>query len=240
MESNFGRTEYKYYLPFHRRAHFLADLRKFTTPDQHATGRNLSYEVVSIYFDNLELKSYHEKLSGDPRKVKLRVRFYPPLDNTGSVNIELKYKMLDNTIKKRTKIAYESFLDTLQSDFAKLDFDGQDPVISSLACLIRADTFYPFIRVDYRRSAFYARNDHNVRITIDSEVLCNRWLGGMNIMPHIPVLPAGVEVLEIKSPNYFPFWLTYIIQKYALSRAAISKYALSVQNLAVNSSLFVK
>ena len=241
MEDIHARIEYKYYLPLPIKSFFLVDLKKFTKADQYAIGKELSYKVVSIYFDNLDIKSYHDKLSGAAQRVKLRLRYYPTTsDSLSQVNIEVKYKILDNVVKKKTRISYQLFLNILQSNFSKFDFDDSDPVISSILRLIRVNKFYPFVRIDYLRSAFYATNDQYVRITIDSNVVCNRFSGDMHLKPHIPVLPAGMEILEIKSPNYFPFWLSYIIKKYSLSRTAVSKYMLSVQNLAVNNTLFIK
>jgi len=88
--------------------------------------------------------------------------------------------------------------------------------------------------------ALFAKTDQAVRITIDSDVLCDRFQGNIDFTPGIPVLPLHKNILEIKTPGYFPDWLRYIIKKYRLKRESISKYALSVQSMAVNSSMAIK
>lgn len=116
----------------------------------------------------------------------------------------------------------------------------KDPVLLHFFESKKVNNLQPFIRIDYTRKAFLATNDQDVRITFDYNVKCCRFNGNLKTEPHIPVLPPDLGVLEIKTPNYFPFWLSFIIKKYSLKRTAISKYALGVQNLALNSSLIVE
>ena len=121
-----------------------------------------------------------------------------------------------------------------------LPLDNSDPVISHVAQLIRVGCFHFFVIINYKRMALFAKTDQAVRITIDSDVFCDRFQGDIDITPNISVLPMHKNILEIKTPGYFPDWLRYIIKKYGLKREAISKYALSVQSLAVNSSMAIK
>ena len=118
--------------------------------------------------------------------------------------------------------------------------NNSDPIISHVAKLTKVGCFHLFIIVNYRRIALFSKIDQAVRITIDSDVFCDRFQGNIDVTPNISVFPMHKNILEIKTPGYFPDWLRYIIKKYGLKREAISKYALSVQSLAVNSSMAIK
>ena len=85
----------------------------------------------------------------------------------------------------------------------------------------------------------FSKTDRNVRITLDRNIRCQRLVGKDHFNSSIHVGSPANVILEIKSPGYFPYWLAHIIKKYSLRRQAISKYALAVQDLAVNSSLSV-
>ncbi len=232
-----ARIEYKYYLPVDVRSYFLADLRPFTRQDSHALAKG-HYPIASIYFDTVELNAYHDKLAGALDRFKCRLRFYPPLEENSYVKAELKYKISDKIVKDASRVSYQGFLDLLQSRSRR--HAGDCPVMRRIHHLIQTYKFYPFMRIDYNRKAFFGSTDSGVRITIDSNIFCNRFSGNPTMQPHIPVLPPGLDVLEIKSRGYLPVWLTYLIKKYSLTRSAISKYSLGAQNLARNSSFFLK
>jgi hypothetical protein len=77
-----------------------------------------------------------------------------------------------------------------------------------------------------------------VRLTVDSEVRCGRFNGDLAASPTtLPVFPPLTTLLEVKTPGYFPFWLTGLVRRLDLTRCAISKYAASLQAVARNSSL---
>ncbi|MFH1459864.1 MAG: polyphosphate polymerase domain-containing protein [Candidatus Omnitrophota bacterium] len=235
-----SRIEYKYYLPQHERANFINDLKKFTKKDKYGQGEDSVYQISSVYFETLGLKSYFDKLKGESDRLKLRVRFYRPLNVTGPIKVELKYRRLDKVIKKTILMSYECVQNLLKSDFNSSQLDDTDPLISYFIKLRKAEHYYPFIRIDYSRNAFFAKNDDGIRVTIDAKTYCSRFFGDIQIKPHIPVLSEEVQILELKCQDYIPFWFVYLIKKYSLQQSSISKYLLSAQKQACNSSLFLK
>ena len=237
---NKGRVEYKYFLPENIKSAFFQDLKLFMRPDRHAKAKDSSYQVSSIYFDNMQLKSYHEKVEGQPHRAKLRVRFYPDSGNVELFNIELKIKRYDRIIKKKNVLSRKDLCLLTGSLNDTTFLEANDPVSRYILKLVSFDRFLPFLRIDYKRHAFFSLNDDKIRVTIDSDIFCGRFYPGINAGPTLPVLPRGVEILEIKTPDYFPFWLTFLMKKYSLNLSAISKYALSVQNMAANNTFYFK
>lgn len=230
------RSEFKYFIPLSIRPFLLDDLSKFTTYDDFSAKKNGSYDVASIYFENWAMQAYHEKIGGQQNRVKLRFRFYPPFNEGDLINMELKIKDGMAGCKKRMKVCLKNFQEVCKFGISELitqatEIEGGQPFL-----LKRMASYRPFIRIDYRRTALVSYSDPNIRITLDQDIFCGRNNGDLENQPNIRFLPAETSILEIKSPFYFPFWLTTLIKKYSLSRSAISKYAFSTQKLAFNST----
>ena len=210
----------------------------FVELDKHVTKQNRFYPVYSLYFEDFGLSSYHDKLAGQINRLKMRLRFYDLDTSSGLIKTELKYKFSDLYLKRQSALDHNLFQKLINKKIFPLD-TIKNPETKRFLMIAKYNNFRPFIRIDYERQALYAKNDKNVRITFDKNVKCSRVTTG-NLKPfNIRVLPLGTIILEIKTPNYFPYWLTYIIKKYNLKRVAISKYTLAVQNLATNSSLCI-
>lgn len=234
-----ARIEYKYYLPAYLECEFVANLLLFSSPDRHS-GQGKGYEIASVYYDNFGLQSYHDKMAGASKRTKLRLRFYPPLLSEGTLNVELKHKLFDRIIKEKGGVLLKDLALLFEGSQNGNGLESKDPVLSTLSRMVLIENYYPFIRIDYSRRAFVDRHDSNVRMTVDSNIFCQRFMGDLRGRPDIPVLPTELLIFEIKSPDYMPFWLTVLLQKYGLERKAISKYALAVQNLAVNETAFLR
>jgi SPX domain protein involved in polyphosphate accumulation len=221
------REEYKYYIPRSVYSHLMNDLGMFTKMDDNVKAKDGKYHVTSIYFDSIGLKSYFDKIEGQSKREKLRLRHYPS-DIKGPLNVELKCKRGNKCIKKKVRVNRDEWQKILQGKYVGIDlFKGINHI-------------HPFIRIDYKRKALFAKNDRKIRITVDYNVKCRRFIKGTSSKSYISALKPGAIILEIKTPNYFPFWLTAIIKKYSLNRSAISKYTLAVQSVATNSCLCVK
>ncbi|OGK26601.1 hypothetical protein A3C28_03795 [Candidatus Roizmanbacteria bacterium RIFCSPHIGHO2_02_FULL_39_9] len=230
------KTEYKYFIPRAISSFILANLKNFIISDPYS-GEGGSYRVSSVYLETLNMTSYLDKLNGLSKRLKLRVRWYPSgthLFNT----LELKYKIYDKLVKKRFPVDTNTLKKILLNDHEQTGKDCSDG-IQKFILLKKANAMYPFIRIDYIRRAYVGKVDKNVRITFDQDIRCCRYVDFQSL-PTIPSLPSRSVIMEIKSHGYFPTWLTYIIKKYGLQRAAISKYVSSVQRLAYNSSLLIK
>jgi len=231
------RIEYKYFVPVQLKSQVLLDIQKFTALDPYSNNPLESYRVVSLYFEGRELKSYFDKIEGHAKKFKVRLRYYPDFGDTEKANLEIKYKLFDKCYKEKIAINVSYLLGLETNSFAGLGEGQLDPTLENFLDLKKRHNLVPFIRVDYRRKALFSFSDKNLRITYDSEINCIRFKGQDSWNANIPVIPRELGVLEIKSPGYFPWWLSRIIKKYSLSRSAISKYGYGVQSLAMNSTL---
>jgi len=216
----------------------MQDLKMFTTFDSHLSTKQLYYPVSSIYFENAKLQAYVTKIDGLAKRYKLRIRSYYSQEHVVHM-LEIKYKLYDKCLKERMMInpaCKEKLILGKQLNSLEL---LNNPVLEHAVRYQYLSQLVPFIQIDYNRKALFGIRDKQIRITIDFDIKCVRYHVHTNVKPYIPVL-SGAVILEIKTRGYFPYWLTCLVHKYGLKRAAISKYVLSVQRIAMNSSLCVQ
>ena len=234
-----SRIEYKYLIPDRIRSSVLTDLLQFMHVDQHGNLPDRSYKVASIYFEDHALTSYHEKIEGRPYRKKFRVRFYPQLTGSGG-NLEVKCKLIDKGFKVKVALSETAIGNLLNGDINECLEEIKDSSLELVLAEMKANGLKPFVRIDYRRVAMFSKTDSSVRVTLDSDIKASRVMENQRILPYIPIVPRGLEVLEVKSDSLFPFYLCRLVRKYSLKRFAVSKYAFAVQNIGLNSAMSLK
>ncbi len=229
-----GRTEYKYYIPSYHRTELVNDIIHYCDLDPHGSQSNGEYAISSIYFDDWKWSAYHEKIEGQSSRKKLRLRVYEDVDQE-FVHLEIKSKLVDATGKWRFEVPANWVADLLSNKVPEtfLDYSDDRSFRASLMS-IRSNLVKPTVQIDYTRQAFYSRTDSQLRVTLDSNILCRRSCQDDGAAPWLPTIPSHLSVLEIKTPGYFPDYLCQMVAKFGLTRRAISKYALSVQSMGCN------
>ena len=79
--------------------------------------------------------------------------------------------------------------------------------------------------ISYDRKAYFGRDDQELRLTLDSNILWRETELSLKQLPggH-PLLDSGVSLLEIKTPNAIPIWLAEILAENHLFKTCFSKY----------------
>ena len=95
-----SRIEYKYGIQLNDYLRIKRDISYFSVLDHNADKQKTSYEIMSVYYDNHNLISYHDKIGGQEKKFKVRLRIYP--NGTGITNgkLEIKEKIKDRIFKQ--------------------------------------------------------------------------------------------------------------------------------------------
>ena len=206
MSINPTRIEYKYFVYKKIRPYILNDLLQFMHFDRHENLPDHSYKVASVYFEDHGLISYHEKLEGQPYRKKIRVRFYPQSNLAGG-NLEIKYKKLDQGFKSRIALSESVMKNLLNGNIDESLKELEDPFLERVMVELKTNGFKPFIKIDYNRVALQSKTDTSVRVTLDSDVRCARFLRNQTVHTHISGVPRGMESVEIKSGRFFPYYL---------------------------------
>lgn len=231
----FNRLEVKYLVDRTTRTALARDLAAFMRPDVHA-GTDGCYQVRSLYFDTPNYAAYHEKLSGQAVRHKLRVRAYgeDPM-RSALVRLEVKSRYL-SYVRKIT-------LDVSREDYCEIACALQRRTLPPPGLLednknsrefFRVQRQYnmqPVILIEYRRQAFERMEINRTRVNFDDQLVASRNLDLLGSMSGARrMLEYGHAIFEIKVDNTMPYWLHMLISKYDLQNEAISKYCYAVRS----------
>ncbi|MFO7849814.1 MAG: polyphosphate polymerase domain-containing protein [Spirochaetia bacterium] len=217
-----SRFERKYILDLETYYRVRNAITPFTKRDRFSQAAGGSYLVRSIYYDTRDYRAWYEKEDGNFGRIKLRIRAYTDSkEECEKVSVELKTKQ-GNPMKK-----YSTFVDF--SEYEHFVRTGgwpnhQDEIVNEFERLRRVRQLTPVCLVQYRREGFTSRDRSSVRITMDHNVVSTR---ASSLFPDKPMLrphrPKRV-ILEIKTRDGEPAWVTELIKKQMLKLNANSKY----------------
>lgn len=223
----FNRFEFKYLVSERQAEALIRDLEPYTTPDPHAPSER-GYPVYSLYWDSPDLVFFWEKIDGQKYRRKLRFRLYEGSDDAF---VEIKQR-IDQTVQKRRTCLARAEVHALFGQGAidaTLEHQATDPVVQEALILCRRHLLEPKLAVSYRRRAFFARHEQDLRITLDTRLQYDA--RALDVRERFEtgkyMLPADRAVLEIKFNHCVPLWLTKLVGKHELVSRRFSKYARS-------------
>jgi SPX domain protein involved in polyphosphate accumulation len=221
----FNRFEFKYVVDERQAEALIRDLEPYTTPDPHSPTER-GYPVYSLYWDSPDLVFFWEKIDGQKFRRKLRFRLYEGSDDAF---VEIKQR-IDQTVQKRRTLLSRADAAAL---FGRGAIDAErehavaDPVLHEALILCRRHLLEPKLAVSYRRRAFFARYEHDLRITFDTRLQYDA--RALDVRERFEtgkyLLPADRAVLEIKFNGNVPLWLSKLVGKHELMSRRFSKYA---------------
>ena len=222
MNNGLFRHEFKYLITQSQVDVIKMRMSGVMKPDTH-TGENGVYNICSLYFDDYYNRCYYENLSGvDPRE-KYRIRIYN--HDTSRISLECKRKERGKTLKTSCIIT-EDECKQLMSGNVNL-CSNTSPVFMKFQNEIRLRGMRPVIVVEYERIP-YVYSVGNVRVTLDTNLSSSSDIDGFlnNDMSRRPVMPAGMQLLEVKYNELLPDFIYKALQIDNLTQTAFSKYFL--------------
>lgn len=234
------RYEKKYLVPYYLldelRARFIIFVRPDIYTEEDMYGKH-QYTVRSIYFDSLDLKNYHDKVSGIKNRVKLRVRGYNDLEPKELVVLEVKKKMGDRILKHRAMVPYSHLEEILTTGniepylVLRKDQTYEKAVDESSRFFFHlySKNQQPSCLITYEREAFHGKLNPGVRVTFDKNIRSkvNPVLSQLYRNDNFRLVFKNHFILEVK---YFeddmPAWIKTIIHEFRLRTEALSKYVL--------------
>jgi len=217
-----GRHELKHYINATDYALLRARLRIVAKPDENAV-EDGGYKIRSLYFDNYADKAIMDKLSGQSRREKFRLRYYN--DDLSFIRLEKKSKANRLAYKESAAITEEQCAALLAGNYDCIKLPDT-PLMMELYTKIRYQNLRPRNIVDYHREAYIYRAG-NVRVTFDSHIkTSNSVIGFLN--PKLVTIPAASAIImEIKYDGFLPDIMRDILQIASRNQAEFSKYVVA-------------
>lgn len=187
--------------------------------DPHALGG--SYQVRSLYFDNLADKALREKLESVNHREKFRLRFYN--GDLSLLVLEKKTKTNGLCGKAQTPLTVEEARALLEGRHQELG--ACSPLLGELRRKMGSQGLRPKAIVEYTREPFLY-GPGNVRVTLDYNIRTALSPAGF-LDPGCVTLPAADApvILEVKWDAFLPDLVRDLVQLPGTRTSAFSKYA---------------
>lgn len=218
------RHEFKYLVTEAQMEILKVRLMSLMKIDSHV-GEKGNYFIESLYFDDLNNRCYYENENGVSPREKFRIRIYN--HNADRISLECKRKENDKILKSSCLLNREQF-EFLAYHRGERKMDELPALAKKLQLLKLKSMMEPKVIVAYERIPYVYR-DGNVRVTLDRNITSSDQVDKF-LTPCLrrrPLLPVGVQLLEVKYDEYLPDPIYRALQLERLQRTTFSKYYLS-------------
>ena len=159
----FKRSEIKYMIDEDIFRKLMEVMKKYMIAD--AYGRST---VCSLYFDTPDYLLIRRSLDHPMYKEKLRLRSYGVANESTKVFVEIK--------KKYDSIVYKRRIAMKESEAQRYLLHHEKVMSCQISdeidyCMDHYEGLAPAVMLSYEREAYYAKDDHEFRITFDRIIL---------------------------------------------------------------------
>ncbi len=189
------------------------------------------YLISNIYYDTNDDHLIRESLQKPIYKEKIRLRSYGPKTDDDFVFLEIKKKFDGLVNKRRTKLTLGEAKDFIKYGKIEIKDYMNVQVVNELKYLLQMYKLEPKVYLSYERLAYFAKEDNDLRITIDTNIRTERnniSLNEMNIGNVL--LEEGQYLMEIKSAKAMPMWLVKTLSDNEIFATSFSKYGTEYKN----------
>lgn len=224
----FKRSEIKYMIDEDIFRKLMEVMKKYMIADDY--GRST---VCSLYFDTPDYLLIRRSLDHPMYKEKLRLRSYGVANESTKVFVEIK-KKYDSIVYKRRIAMKESEAQRYLLHHEKV-MSGQ---ISDEIdyCMDHYKGLAPAVMLSYEREAYYAKDDHEFRITFDRNILWRDY--DLSLCKGIygnPILKEDQVLMEIKTAGAIPLWMVEFLSENKIYKTSFSKYGTAYRTIKENS-----
>ncbi|HLS99902.1 MAG TPA: polyphosphate polymerase domain-containing protein [Acholeplasma sp.] len=240
METVFLRYEKKYVLSKIERDNLIAGFlaNGFTFDTYSPNGKH--YAVYTVYYDTSNFEVIRQSQTRLSYKEKLRVRFYEyPLNNDSTLFVELKKKLSGQGNKRRLALTLDQVTNLFNGKELSFDDYTQNQIYKEIKYYLTRYTVKPFTFVKYSRLALI-HEQTGIRITFDDEIHYAH-LKSLDKKSLFFELPQSKDliVMEIKSLNNYPLWLSNLLTKEKVYAKNFSKYRNTYETLHEGGMIYV-
>ncbi len=225
---DWNRFELKYRLRHDRVPELVRAFGEYVVPDPYCTDEQ-GYPIYSVYSDTPEHTLFWEKVEGLKYRRKVRFRRY---GTSPEVFVEIKQRVDRTLQKRRVRWPVVRVMDTFFGEALRDDLAGEEPdrVSQEVFFLWRHYGLRPNMGISYRRRAFFASNESDLRITFDHRV---QYHPTEPDVEHVPdsgkaLIDPSHVIMEIKFDHTVPLWLCAIVRQFGLEMIRMSKYCTAI------------
>jgi hypothetical protein len=219
----FNRHENKYRLDertFNRLQHRISE---YTHLDGFSSGNGF-YPILNIYYDTPGNDLIRASIGKPSYKEKLRLRSYGTPGADSDVYIEIKKKVAGVTNKRRSGMKpceAHKFLDSGAIPDIQPYMNVQ--VLREIAYMLERKPLSPKLCLSYDRTAYVGERD--LRVSFDTNIQTRRYDLRLESGAYgEQLLGEGEHLMEIKTAESIPLWLSGLLAEYKVYPCGFSKY----------------
>lgn len=221
----FKRYEYKYLLTLEQQKELLILMQKHMVKD--AYGDSL---ICNLYFDTEKNILIRRSLENKTYKEKVRLRTYGQADEFSDAFIEIKKKYEKIVYKRRIHSRYDQAIDYLCNNKDSVENSQIHSEINYIFSFY--EDLSPKMYLSYERCAYYGKDDSDLRITFDKNILWR--IDDLDLRSDVygnRLLEENQVLTEIKVTTAIPLWLSQFLTKNKIYRTSFSKYGKAYSTL---------
>lgn len=226
-----GRSELKYILTYTQFLNLKGKL-DFLLPRDKFLFEKKNYNVLSKYYDNQTYDFFYQKVNGEEKHLKIRLRTYDTKFDESSSGF-LEAKMKDGFIQKKIRIERNN----LSEYFNPTSWNSlEEPDLNFFEMIHLTKNLYPTCNVFYKRDAYdFHSGSQRIRINFDTDI-CALFpyeddINGVNLQNR-RILKENEVLMECKYDKYeLPRTITELIATVESKHTTFSKYASTILKL---------
>lgn len=178
--------------------------------------------VCSLYFDTPDYLLIRRSMDHPIYKEKIRLRSYGVADADTQVFVELKKKFNSVVYKRRISMTEKQSQEYLTEHKKIMDTQISREIDY---CMRMYKGLAPSVMLSYEREAFYAKDDHEFRVTFDRNILWRDYdLSLCKGIYGAPILRQGQVLMEVKTAGAIPRWMVDFLTENRIYKTSFSKY----------------
>lgn len=234
MIRRFNRYELKYKISAATRDALLPVMLGYMRPDKE--GDNGMYDVSSLYHDSADLTCYRAKLDGVNYRRKLRIRSYGLVEpgTNPKVMVEIKQRINRTTQKRRLALPLSDAYALCDGDLGYTLSDALDQATAEeIMFLVGSLQLSPKCVISYRRRALMgSQYEPGLRVTFDEHLRVSDASHGLTRGAEQRLfLPPDRFILEVKTNDVMPLWITRLLAAHSVNVVRYSKYCAGMEQL---------
>ena len=220
----FKRYEIKYMLDTNQLSMLKNEMKNYMIADEHGKST-----ICSLYFDTPQYLLIRRSMDHPMYKEKLRLRSYGVADKDTTVFVELKKKYDSVVYKRRVAMTEAEACDYLLNHRQVMDTQITREIDY---CMDMYKGIAPAMLLTYEREAYYAKDDHEFRVTFDQNILWRDY--DLNLCSGIygnPILKENQVLMEVKTAGAIPMWMVRFLRDNGIYKTSFSKYGTAYRTL---------
>ena len=200
------------------------EMKNYMIADEHGKST-----ICSLYFDTPQYLLIRRSMDHPMYKEKLRLRSYGVADKDTTVFVELKKKYDSVVYKRRVAMTEAEACDYLLGRRQVMDTQITREIDY---CMDMYKGIAPAMLLSYEREAYYAKDDHEFRVTFDQNILWRDY--DLNLCSGIygnPILKENQTLMEVKTAGAIPMWMVRFLRDNGIYKTSFSKYGTAYRTL---------